>query len=53
MKKLDVNTQTIRWFLLLQQFDLTIIDKPGRENVVVYFLSRLDFLLGEEGIVDD
>eukprot|EP00253_Pinus_taeda_P026606 PITA_26606 len=39
--------------LILQQFDLTIVDKPGKENVVVDFLSRLTFPAGEEGIVDD
>eukprot|EP00253_Pinus_taeda_P003471 PITA_03471 len=36
-----------------KQFDLTIVDKPGKENVVADFLSRLDLLAGEEGIVDD
>lgn len=30
----DVNARIIRWLLLLQQFDLTLIDKPGKENVV-------------------
>ena len=29
-----------RWLLLLQEFDITIIDKPGKENVVADFLSR-------------
>jgi hypothetical protein len=36
-----VNGRIIRWLLLLQEFDITILDKPGRENVVVYFLSRV------------
>eukprot|EP00253_Pinus_taeda_P035400 PITA_35400 len=36
-----------------KQFDLTIVDKPGKENVVVDFLSRLDLFAGEEGVVDD
>eukprot|EP00253_Pinus_taeda_P005571 PITA_05571 len=53
MNKPDVNAHIIRWLLLLQQFDLTIIDKPGRENVVADFLSRLDLPAGEEGTVDD
>lgn len=30
MNKPNVNAQIIRWLLLLQQFDLTIIDNPGR-----------------------
>eukprot|EP00253_Pinus_taeda_P018631 PITA_18631 len=36
-----------------QQFDLTIIDKPGKENVVVDFLSRVNLTAGEEETVDD
>ena len=51
--KLDVNAHIIIWLLLLHQFDLTIIDKPSKENVVADFLSRLTFLAGEEGMVDD
>ena len=27
--------------LMLQEFDITILDKPGKDNVVVDFLSRL------------
>eukprot|EP00253_Pinus_taeda_P003270 PITA_03270 len=36
-----------------KQFDFTIVDKRGKENVVADFLSRLDFPAGEEGLVDD
>eukprot|EP00253_Pinus_taeda_P012394 PITA_12394 len=43
LNKPDVNSHIIRWLILLQQFDLTIADKPGKENVVADFLSRLDF----------
>ena len=28
--------------MLLQEFDITIVDKPGKENVVAYFLSRIE-----------
>ena len=31
-----------RWILLLQEFDITIVDKPRKDNVVAYFLSRLN-----------
>jgi hypothetical protein len=41
MNKLITNTQVTRWLLLLQEFDITIVDRPGKENVVVDFLSRL------------
>eukprot|EP00253_Pinus_taeda_P029141 PITA_29141 len=35
------------------QFDLTIVDKPGKENVVADFLSRLELPTDEEGMADD
>ena len=53
MNKPDVNAWIIRWLLLLPQFDLTTIDKPGEENVVANLLSKLTFPVGEEGMVDD
>ena len=53
MNKPDVNARIIRWLLLLQQFDLTIVDKPSKGNVVADFLPRLDLPAGEEGTVDD
>ena len=51
--KPDVNARIIRWLLLLQRFDLTIIDKPSKENVVADILSRVNLPAGEEGMVDD
>lgn len=53
MNKPDVNARIIRWLLLLQQFNLTIVDKPGKENVVADFLSRMDLPADEDGTVDD
>jgi hypothetical protein len=41
MNKPDLNGRKITWIMLLQQFDLSIIDKPIRKNVVVELLSRL------------
>jgi hypothetical protein len=52
MNKPDINSRMIIWFLLLQQFDLTILDKPGKQNVVADFLSILA-IPTEEGMVDD
>ena len=41
MKKPVTNGRVTRRLLLLQEFDITILDKPGKDNVVVDFLSRL------------
>ena len=40
MSKLVTNAKITRWLLLLHEFDITIIDMPGRENVFIDFLSR-------------
>ena len=39
MNKPIVTNRVIRWFLLLQEFDVTILDKPGQENVVLDLFS--------------
>ena len=31
-----------RWLSLMQEFNITVLDRPGRENQVAYFLSRLN-----------
>jgi hypothetical protein len=41
-----------RWLLLLQEFNITILDRPGKENQVDDFLSRLNNE-GENTHVDD
>jgi hypothetical protein len=35
------NARATRLLLLLQEFDITIVERPGKENVVVDFLSRI------------
>ena len=42
MNKYVTPSRITRWLLLLQEFDITIVDKPGKDNVVAYFLSRLE-----------
>ncbi|XP_058223003.1 uncharacterized protein LOC131332724 [Rhododendron vialii] len=39
----DAKARLIRWILLLQEFNLTIKDKKGVENVVADHLSGLEF----------
>ncbi|KAL4296425.1 hypothetical protein GQ457_12G013270 [Hibiscus cannabinus] len=41
LSKKDAKPRLIRWILLLQEFDITIRDKKGVENVVADHLSRL------------
>lgn len=41
MNKSITNAKVIQWLLLLQEFDITIIDRPRKDNVVSYFLSQL------------
>jgi hypothetical protein len=41
MNKRITNARVTRWLLLLQEIDITIGDKPRKENVVVDSLSRL------------
>ena len=43
LSKKDAKPRLIRWILLLQEFNITIKDKNGVENVVVDHLSRLTF----------
>jgi hypothetical protein len=41
MNKPVTTGRITRWLLLLQEFNITIVDQPGKENVVADFLSRI------------
>lgn len=41
MNKPITNCGFTRWLLLLQEFDITIVDKPRKDNVVGNLLSRI------------
>ncbi len=41
MNKPITNGRITHWLLLLQEFDITIVDKPRKDNVVADLLSRL------------
>jgi hypothetical protein len=42
MEKKDAMRRLIRWVVLLQEFDLHIVDRKGDENLVADNLSRLE-----------
>ncbi|GJZ03615.1 reverse transcriptase domain-containing protein [Tanacetum coccineum] len=42
MNKQDAKPRLLRWMLLLQEFDITILDKKGSENLAADHLSRLE-----------
>ena len=42
MKNPIPNGKITTWILLMQEFNITILDRPGRENQVADFLSRLN-----------
>ncbi|GJU80622.1 reverse transcriptase domain-containing protein [Tanacetum coccineum] len=42
LAKQDAKTRLLRWILLLQEFDVTIRDKKGAENLAADHLSRLE-----------
>jgi hypothetical protein len=50
------NGRVTRWLLILQEFNITIKDRPGRENLVADFLSRIpktnDSLIVEDQFPD-
>jgi hypothetical protein len=42
MSKKDAKPRLIRWVLLLQEFDLHMVDRKGAENRVADNLSRFE-----------
>nr|GEV18462.1 reverse transcriptase domain-containing protein [Tanacetum cinerariifolium] len=42
LNKQDEKSKLLRWVILLQEFDITILDKKGSENLAADHLSRLE-----------
>ena len=41
MNKSITSVGITRWLLLLQEFNITILDRPRKQNIVAHFLSRI------------
>ena len=46
------NGRVTRWLLLLQEFNIIVIGRPGRENLVAYFLSCIQHDDGAKPVDD-
>ncbi|KAK1684390.1 hypothetical protein QYE76_045238 [Lolium multiflorum] len=53
MQKKDAKPRLIRWVLLLQEFDLHIVDRKGADNPVADNLSRLENIAYDSVPVND
>ena len=53
MEKKDAKPRLIKWVLLLQEFDLHIINRKGVENPVADKLSRFKNVLDDPLPIDD
>ena len=53
MTKKDAKPRLIRWVLLLQEFDLHVVDWKGADNPVAHNLSRLENFLDDPHPIDD
>ena len=46
------NSRVIRWLFLLHEFKITILDRPGKQNTVADFLSRLQNIKDDTPVED-
>ena len=53
MEKKDAKPRLIRWVLLLQEFDLHVVDRKGVDNPVADNLSRLENVLDDPQPIND
>jgi hypothetical protein len=57
MNKPITNGRVTRWLLLLQEFNIIVLDRPRKENLVVDFLSRIknedDDILVDDSFPDE
>ncbi len=53
MNKPTITGRLARWLLFLQEFDITIVEKPRRANVVADYLSRIHHDKNDTTLIDD
>lgn len=53
MNKPSITGRLARWLLILQEFDITIIDKPRKVNLVADYLSRIHHDEEDTNLIDD
>ena len=53
VRQQNLTGRLARWVLLLQEFDFEVIHRPGNQNLVADYLSRLDSGEPPNGINDD
>eukprot|EP00253_Pinus_taeda_P009719 PITA_09719 len=52
MNKPITNVRVTRWLLLLQEFNIIVLDRPGKQNTVVHFLSKIQNIKDDTPIED-
>lgn len=52
MNKLSITGRLAHWLFLMQDFDIIVVDKLGKSNVVADYLSRLQ-LQEDSTVIDD
>ena len=53
MENKDAKPRLIRWVLLIQEFDLHIVDRKGADNPIADSLSRMENILDDPIHVND
>ena len=57
MNKPITNAQVTRWLFLLQEFNIIFLDRLGKENLVVDFISHInhegDLILVDDSFLDE
>eukprot|EP00253_Pinus_taeda_P032007 PITA_32007 len=53
MNKPITNGRVTRWLLILQEFNIIVLDRPGKQNTVVDFLSKIQNIKEDSPVEDN